>query len=91
MLVVVTTVLSNLVGEFWVGPERVLGNVSFDGVARVSGESVIHVAKLTVAVECFILIVTTWNATRVLLHVNICTARSRQMAAERLRPVDISR
>lgn len=88
LLVVVTTILSNLVGKFGVGTERVLRDVGFDRVARIGRETVIHIAKLTLTLQDTILVKAAWNTRRVFLHVDSTTASSGQMTIEVLRPVN---
>lgn len=47
LLVEVTTVVGNFVGKVGVGAEREGRDMSFDWVARISGETMVHVSELT--------------------------------------------
>lgn len=82
LLVKVTTGVGDLVGEVGVGAERESGDVGLDGVARVGGEAVVHVAELARTVELFVLVVAAGDTRGVFGHVNTGATGSREVAFE---------
>lgn len=82
LLVEVAAVLGNLVGKFGVGTQRELRNVGLDRVARVGGETVVHVAELTFTFENSELVVAAGNARGVLGHVDASAASGGEVAFE---------
>jgi len=88
LLVEVTTVVSDLIGEVGVGTEGEGRDVSLDRVAGVNRETVVHVTELTFAEQRFKLVVAAGDARRVLGHVDSGTAGGGQVTFEVLGPVN---
>lgn len=88
LLVEVTTVVGDLIGEVGVGTEGEGRDVSLDRVAGVNRETVVHVTELTFAEQRFELIVAAGDARRILGHVDSGTAGGGQVTFEVLGPVN---